>query len=56
MGLAINMHKTKYIEVTKRPTNMRLRKVDEWEFWRVRDFKYLGSVKTDDNNISTEIK
>jgi hypothetical protein len=32
MGLAINMHKTKYIEVTKRPTNMRLRKVDEWEF------------------------
>jgi hypothetical protein len=50
------MHKTKYIEVTKRPTTTRMLRVDDQEFERVRDIKYLGSIITDDNNTSTETK
>jgi hypothetical protein len=30
--------------------------VDDQEFERVRDFKYIGYVTTDDNNTSIEIK
>jgi hypothetical protein len=56
MGLTINMHKTKYIEVTKRPTTTRMLRVDDQEFERVRDIKYLGSIIIDDNNTSTETK
>jgi sorting nexin-29 len=56
MGLTINLQKTKYMEVTKKPTNLRMLKVDDQEFERVREFKYLGSTLTEDNNINTEIK
>jgi hypothetical protein len=31
-------------------------KVDNQEFGRVTEFKYLGSALTKDNNITTEIK
>jgi hypothetical protein len=31
-------------------------KVDGQRFERVREFKYLGSTATGDNNITTEIK
>jgi hypothetical protein len=56
MGLTINMQNTKYMEVTKRPSNSRILKVDDQEFERVRDFKYLGSILTEDNNITIETK
>jgi hypothetical protein len=56
MGLTINLQKTKYMEVTKKPTNLRMLKVDDQEFERVREFKYLGSTLTEDNKITTEIK
>jgi sorting nexin-29 len=56
MGLTINLQKTKYMEVTKKPTNLRMLEVDDQEFERAREFKYLGSTLTEDNNITTEIK
>jgi hypothetical protein len=31
-------------------------RVDDQKFERVRYFKYLGSIVTDDDNTSTEIK
>jgi hypothetical protein len=39
LGLIINLQKTKYTEVTKRPTNSKMLKVDGREFERVREFK-----------------
>jgi hypothetical protein len=44
------------MEVTKRPTNIRMLRVDDQEFKRVRDFKYLAAVVTDDNNTTIEVK
>jgi hypothetical protein len=56
MGLTINLQKTKCMEVTKKPSFLRMLKVNDQEFERVREFKYLGSTITEDNNIATEIK
>jgi hypothetical protein len=56
MGLTINLNKTKYMEVTKRPPDSRILKVDGQEFERVRELKYLGSTLAENNNITTEIK
>jgi hypothetical protein len=33
-----------------------LKKVDDQEFEREREFKFLGSTLTEDNDITTEIK
>jgi hypothetical protein len=41
------------MEVTKRPTNT---KTDDQEYDRVKEFKYLGTVLTEDNDITTERK
>jgi hypothetical protein len=43
------------MEVTKTPANSRMLQVDDQEFGRVREFKYLGSTLTE-ANIITEIK
>jgi hypothetical protein len=55
MGLTINLQNTKYMEVTKRPTNSRKLKVDDQEFERLTELKYLESTLTEDNKIITEI-
>jgi hypothetical protein len=44
------------MEVTKMPSNSRMLKVDDQEFESVKEIKYLGSILTEDNNISIEIK
>jgi hypothetical protein len=45
------------MEVTKWPTDQKmLKKVDNQEFERVREFKYLGSTLTEDTDIIVEIK
>jgi hypothetical protein len=44
------------MEVTKRPFNSRMLEVDDQEFERVREFKYLGSTLAEDNNIITHIE
>jgi sorting nexin-29 len=48
MGLTINLQKTKYKEGTKKPTtsNLRMLKVDDQEFERVREFNPLWPVGT----------
>jgi hypothetical protein len=56
MGLNNHLQRTKYTEVTEMPTDSRMRNVDDQKFERAREFKYLGSTLTEDNNISTEIK
>jgi hypothetical protein len=39
----VNMQKTKYMEVTKGPTNTKMIKIDYQECERVKEFKYLGT-------------
>jgi len=56
MGLTINMQKTKYMEVTKKPTNTQMLKTDDQEYGWVKEFKYLGTILTEDNDMTTEIK
>jgi hypothetical protein len=56
MGLRINTQKTKYMEVTKRPTNTKTLKRDGRENERVKEFKYLKAILTECNYITTEIK
>jgi hypothetical protein len=46
MRITINLKKTKYMEVTRRPINSRMLEVGDQEFERVRKFKYLGSTLT----------
>jgi hypothetical protein len=55
MGLTINLQKTKYKEVNKKPFNSWMLKVDDQKFERVREFKYLRSTLTEDNNITIEL-
>jgi hypothetical protein len=44
------------VEVTKRPTDSGMLKVDDQECEMVREFKYLASTVTEDNSITIEIK
>jgi hypothetical protein len=55
VGLTVNMQKTKYMVVTKRPTNTEVLIIDDQQYERVKEFKYLGTTLTEDND-STEIK
>jgi hypothetical protein len=56
MGLTVNMPKTKYFEVNKQPTNTEMLKLDSQEYERVKEFKYLRTIFTEENDITTEIK
>jgi hypothetical protein len=56
MGRTVNMQKTKYMVVTKRPTNTKMLKIDNQEYERVKEFKYLGTVLTEDYYTTTKIK
>jgi hypothetical protein len=40
----------------KRPTNIRIPKVDVQEFEMLREFQYFGYYLTEDNSITIEIK
>ena len=55
MSLTINLQKTYYVEV-KKPTNTKKFKLYAKEYERVREFKYLRTILTEDNDIATEIK
>jgi hypothetical protein len=48
MGLTVNMQKTKYMQVTKRPTNTKMI-IAYQQYERVKEFKYLGTTLTEDN-------
>jgi phosphohistidine swiveling domain-containing protein len=50
------VQKKKYMEVTRKPTNNEMLKFDDQEYERVKEFKYLGTIVTEDNDITTEIE
>jgi hypothetical protein len=56
MGLTINLQKTKYMEVTKKPTNTEMLKNDDHEYGREKEFKCVGTILIEYNDITTEIK
>jgi hypothetical protein len=56
MGLAVNEEKTKFMEVGMKLTTVAHFTVGNHKFEKVHMFKYLGSLVTDKNDISVEIK
>jgi hypothetical protein len=44
------------MEMTKRPTNTKIIVIGNWQYERVKEFKYLGTTLTEDNDINTESK
>ena len=59
LGLSINEKKTKYMIVTRnynKWVNSNDIKIGEYKFERITNFKYLGSIVTENNKISQEIK
>jgi len=52
----MSVPKQKYIEVTRNPINIKMLKFGEEECERVKEFKYLATVVTEDNDIPTEIE
>lgn len=55
VGLTINMHNTKYMEVTKK-TKAKMLKIDDQEYERVKEFKYLGTSRLEEYDLTTEMK
>jgi hypothetical protein len=58
VGLKSNEEKTVYMVVSRRNGNLvqeEFIKVEEYKFRRVDQFKYLGSIITQDNDIKTKI-
>jgi hypothetical protein len=55
MDLNINREKTKYIEITVKPTNNKYLNVGNYRFEEVREFKYSGTSNSNNNNFSIEI-
>jgi hypothetical protein len=56
MGLAVSEEKTKLMEVGKKLTRVAHFTVGNYKFEKVHMFKYLGSLVTEKNEISVEIK
>jgi sorting nexin-29 len=55
IGLMINYDKTKYMETTCKPNKEKYIRINNRDIERVNQFKYLGSIITNNNNISSEI-
>jgi sorting nexin-29 len=55
MGLNINEEKTKYMEITTKPTKNKYLNVGNYRFEKVTEFKYLGTIIFYDNNLDIEI-
>lgn len=59
MGLIVNEEKTKYMCINRQKRRDRLGQnvsINNYNFERVEQFKYLGATVTADNNITEEIK
>lgn len=56
MGLGVNNEKTKYMIASRDHKIQTCLIVDNYNFERVPEFKYLGSVITESNEVQTEIK
>ncbi|PSN39991.1 hypothetical protein C0J52_25073 [Blattella germanica] len=55
MGLKINENKTKYMGITNNPLKYDIFSVDKYKIEKVKEFKYLGTIITDQSNIYKEI-
>jgi hypothetical protein len=55
MGLNKNEEKTKYMEITAKPTKNKYLNVGNYRFEKVTEFKYLGTMISYDNNLDVEI-
>jgi hypothetical protein len=55
MGLTVNMQKIKYMEVTKNPPDTKMLKIENQEYEMIKEFNYLGTILTEDNDVTTEI-
>jgi sorting nexin-29 len=55
MGLNINKEKTKCMEITAKPAKSKYLSVGNYKFEKVTEFKYLGTMISDDNNLDIEI-
>jgi hypothetical protein len=50
----MSVKKKKYMEMTRKPTKNEMLKLDDQEYERVKEFKYLGTIVTEDNDTTTE--
>ena len=50
MVLKINEGKTKYMEVIVNPTNTKCLKAGNYTFWKVSEFKYVGTSITSNDS------
>jgi hypothetical protein len=50
------MQKTKYMAVTERPADTKMLKINDQRYERIKEFKYIGTILTENNYIITEIK
>jgi hypothetical protein len=50
----ISVQEKKYMKVTRKPTNNKMLKLDDQQYQRAKEFKYLGKIVTDDNDIKQE--
>lgn len=55
-GLKINSDKTKYMQISRNPNNIGSLKIDDWEFQKVDEFKYLGSIINEFGLFGKEIE
>ena len=59
IGLAVNMGKTKYMEIGRHRgmiANAHINKIGSNSYEKLKIFKYLGSLLTNQNSIQEEIK
>ena len=56
MGLTINEEKTKFMQVISKPIMISELIVGEQKFKVIQQFKYLGTIVTNDNNLDKEIR
>jgi hypothetical protein len=55
VGVTVSTRKIKYMAVTKNPTDTKMLKIQEQEYERIEEFEYLGTILTEDNDVTTEI-
>jgi phosphohistidine swiveling domain-containing protein len=52
----MSVQKEKYMEMTRKPTKNKILKCYDQEYERVKKFKYLGTVVTEDNYLTTGVE
>jgi deoxyribose-phosphate aldolase len=55
IDIMVNESKTKYMEITCKQNNMQYLIVNNYKFEKVNEFKYLGTVITENSSLTQEI-